>query len=78
MNNFSSFFFCDEIDQGKRPAFNDYTPIELKEMISKCWSQNPKDRPSFDHIFELLVNYLSQSNEMIDRSFGLHRFSFWT
>lgn len=36
-------------------------------MISKCWSQNPKDRPSFDYIFEFLVNYLSRSNEMIDR-----------
>lgn len=26
-NNSSSYFFCDEIDQGRRPIFNNYTPI---------------------------------------------------
>ncbi|KAG6944402.1 hypothetical protein JG688_00017098 [Phytophthora aleatoria] len=41
--------------EGNRPQIRDkkVTP-ELKWIIERCWSQNPRDRPTFDKISKLL------------------------
>lgn len=31
-------------------------PEELKELMEKCWNDNPDDRPSFENIRSLLRN----------------------
>lgn len=53
--------------KGERPEFNEFVTEQMKNLISKCWSQNPEDRPSFDEIFKLLVDdYKSFFQEDVD------------
>lgn len=39
--------------QQKRPEIPTSTPSKLKQLIESCWSQEPKERPSFDRIAQL-------------------------
>lgn len=36
------------VNGGYRPTIDDDVPIAFKDLIEKCWSQLPEDRPSFD------------------------------
>lgn len=38
--------------EGKRPQIPSKTPQPLKDLIEKCWAQNPDERPPFDYIYE--------------------------
>ncbi|EAY16398.1 TKL family protein kinase [Trichomonas vaginalis G3] len=40
------------IKKGLRPNFSQITPEPLKNLITRCWSQNPDERPSFEDIFD--------------------------
>jgi len=40
------------VKNGERPQFSKATPSPLRELISKCWSANPEERPAFEEIFE--------------------------
>ena len=42
--------------KGKRPEFKKKIPESFKNLITSCWSQLPKDRPTFDQIIEQLKN----------------------
>lgn len=45
------------LDKGIRPEFNASIPDSYRKLIEKCWSQNPKMRPTFDEIVtELKTN----------------------
>lgn len=35
----------------ERPEFTNCTPQPLKDLISRCWDQDPKERPTFEEIF---------------------------
>lgn len=37
--------------KGERPSFPHHTPKRLKNLIIKCWAQDPNDRPTFDEIY---------------------------
>lgn len=50
------------IDDEMNPPF----PINIKDLISQCWSQNPKERPSFDENYEKLSTDFSYSEETVD------------
>lgn len=50
-------FVCD----GGRPQFPDYLHKKWKNLIEKCWSQDPSDRPKFDDIVATL-----ESDEYLD------------
>jgi len=38
------------LEKNCRPHFQEEFPKSLKDLISKCWQQHPKDRISFDEI----------------------------
>lgn len=40
--------------KGIRPKIDDYVPLSYKNLIERCWDQDPKKRPSFDQIVEEL------------------------
>ena len=50
--------FIEEVGKkGNRPNLNEKIPKCYRLLIEKCWSQNPKERPTFDEIvFELKNN----------------------
>lgn len=51
---------------GSRPKFTDDVPEKMKKLISKCWSKNPDERPSFDEIYKTLKSDFSYSSEDVD------------
>ena len=54
--------------EGKRPWVDPDTPERLKRLITKCWSQSPKDRPSCAEIVkttEILIR--EELKRLVDR-----------
>ncbi|KAK8888320.1 hypothetical protein M9Y10_039386 [Tritrichomonas musculus] len=45
-----------------RPKMNDRIPESCRELIDKCWSQDPKKRPSFKDI----LDFIKSDKELID------------
>lgn len=41
----------------ERPDFTDCTPQSLKNLISRCWDQDPKERPSFEEVFNIFKEH---------------------
>ena len=41
---------------GERPEFKYKIADCYRELITKCWSQNPSERPTFDEIVDMLKN----------------------
>jgi len=39
-----------KIAHGFRPIIPNQCPKDYSNLISKCWSQNPNDRPTFQQI----------------------------
>lgn len=39
---------------GQRPDFPDFVPGHWRELICKCWSQNPEEGPEFKDICDKL------------------------
>ena len=46
----------DKVLQSERPLFPDSEENELKDLIQRCWHQDPRKRPTFDGIIEYLRN----------------------
>lgn len=55
-----------KIGLGIRPEFPAGVPEQTQKLISSCWSQEPKDRPSFDEIFNALSNDRTCIGEDVD------------
>ncbi len=48
---------------GKRPAIPDYVNAHIKDLIVRCWSHSPDDRPRFENIITKL-NEIEQSMQV--------------
>jgi serine/threonine protein kinase len=44
----------DIVLDGGRPSFPDFVPEPLKNIVQRCWHQDPSSRPDFGHIIEAL------------------------
>lgn len=64
--NLNPFLLFKKIESGERPTFKDDVSEKMKNLISRCWDQNPSERPSFKEIFKLLSEDFSYSAESID------------
>lgn len=49
------FSLYDELIQGDRPVFTVNIKPSIKSLIEKCWSGDPKERLSFDELFDKLA-----------------------
>ena len=59
--NKTIYSFLNSILRGKRPAFPPGVRSKWRDLISKCWSQVPDERPSFTMICDFL-----ESDEFLD------------
>ena len=41
--------------QKKRPEWPEDSPLSLQSLAERCWAHDPEHRPSFDDIYQLLV-----------------------
>lgn len=57
-----TFKFQKSIVDGLRPKFECPVKPKVKELIEKCWEMNPKDRPNFETIFDLLSQRRNSCN----------------
>lgn len=67
--NFQFFQLIKKVSiQGFRPKIEDDVPNAYKELIERCWFQDPDERPSFDQIVDELKNNHEFITELIDES----------
>ena len=52
-----------KVMKGYRPPFPSFVPVKMQNLISRCWSQNSEERPTFSEIFELLSNDFTYIDE---------------
>ena len=75
MNRKYPFLGCGELEMMRKVSFNKERPLidikkvskRYKELIEKCWSGNPEDRPTFDEIVEELKNDPSFITKEVDK-----------
>lgn len=51
-NSFISLII--KIVDGYRPEFTESVTEKMRQLLSKCWSDNPEERPTFKEIFDAL------------------------
>ncbi|KAK8883536.1 hypothetical protein M9Y10_042630 [Tritrichomonas musculus] len=44
----------ESLNKGERPEIYEEIPESYKRLITKCWQQDPKDRPTFEQIVSML------------------------
>lgn len=54
------------IIEGHRPKFTKHFTKKMKNLLSKCWSDEPSERPTFGEIFDHLSNDLTYLKETVD------------
>lgn len=60
-DNENYFTLLNKIVKRERPQFDSTIPACYRDLIERCWLDNPKDRPSFDEI----LDDLESNNEFI-------------
>ncbi|KAK8837474.1 hypothetical protein M9Y10_036471 [Tritrichomonas musculus] len=61
----SPFGFAHKVINGHRPKLSGCVSEKMKNLLMRCWSENPEDRPSFDDIFSELSD-ISYFDETVD------------
>lgn len=49
------------VAEGRRPTIPDSTPAQLRDIISACWDQDSRKRPSFTYIAMALADYAKKA-----------------
>lgn len=62
----NSFAILEKIKKGLRPTFNDKFTEKMKDLLSKCWSADINERPSFKEIFDILSSDFEYIKEEVD------------
>ena len=60
-NKVNIFILCSLVIQGKRPEFSKPVPEAYEDLMQRCWSPMPSNRPTFDEI----LNELRTNREFI-------------
>lgn len=58
--------FTKKVTEGYRPKFPEFVPKKMQDLITKCWSFKPSERPSFDEIYDELSKDFTLIGEIVD------------
>ncbi|KAK8888066.1 hypothetical protein M9Y10_039126 [Tritrichomonas musculus] len=53
--------------KGYRPEIPSFVPEKAKNLLKRCWSERPEERPSFGEIFNELSSDFSFFDETVDK-----------
>ncbi|KAK8880401.1 hypothetical protein M9Y10_003073 [Tritrichomonas musculus] len=67
-SNLKAFEIGYKVANNIRPEFKYEPPDSYKQLIESCWSQDPKDRPTFDDIVDDLENDSGFITETVDEN----------
>lgn len=59
--------FTKKFINGGRPKFTKGVNEKMRNLLSKCWDNDPNERPSFKEIFQMLSSDFSYFDEKIDK-----------
>lgn len=65
---YNSYELFMAISRGQRPDIDNFVSDCYRDLITKCWSEDPDERPSFDEIVETLKTNKKFINELIDEN----------
>uniref|UniRef100_A0A8C2B9Y9 non-specific protein-tyrosine kinase n=1 Tax=Cyprinus carpio TaxID=7962 RepID=A0A8C2B9Y9_CYPCA len=54
-----------QLEQGNRLPKPDLCPPALYSLMTRCWSYDPPERPTFTELFEIICSYFHQLNEAL-------------
>ena len=62
--------FEKRVISGERPSLDNTIPYShvTKNLISSCWAADPKDRPSFDEVVNVLVDILTVDDTVVQEN----------
>ena len=60
------FTLAEKVKNGIRPERVDGITQKMWDLLCKCWSMNPEERPTFEYIFNELSKDITYFNETID------------
>lgn len=66
LGKISFYKLISKVIAGYRPVIPEKTPEQMKDLILKCLSNNPKARPSFEDIFSELSDNFDNFSEDVD------------
>lgn len=66
LGNVSPFVFANKVMAGYRPKLDDKIPSKMQDLLTKCWSDNINERPSFDEIFDKLSSDFTYIDESVE------------
>ena len=61
------------IIEGHRPKFTENFTEKMKNLLSRCWSNEPSERPTFGEIFDKLSSDVTYLNETVDEE-KIHKY----
>lgn len=62
----TSFKLANKVMKGYRPKFEKNITKKMKTLLSRCWDENPTERPTFDEIYRLLTTDFGYLDEDVD------------
>ena len=66
--NLEGWTIAGAIQEGKRPTIPIDCPMQIKNLIERCWNQEAKQRPTTQKIIEYLENLNKPQNQYVDNS----------
>ena len=64
--HYNQYQFRQKIIEGQRPKLNDQIKPSFQSLLVQCWSEDPKDRPSFQELFTKLSLSVADDDETIE------------
>uniref|UniRef100_A0A7N4PBZ1 Vascular endothelial growth factor receptor 3 n=1 Tax=Sarcophilus harrisii TaxID=9305 RepID=A0A7N4PBZ1_SARHA len=62
--------FCQRLKDGTRMRAPEYATAEIRHIMLSCWSGDPKERPAFSDLVEILGDLLQENVQQVNTCFS--------